>query len=315
MHRVLYNEGAQTLYFAPRDRHGRPSVATTPKYTIADLRHPDGSSDRTVQTQATADPSSETEPTVAAAGYTQADATRIDVSDASDFTEGREYLIQAADGQRESFILWRKDTSNNYLYARDELTHEYAIGSTVRAFELRATFPAAEANDETEVESGGGPYQVVWEYTIDGVLYLTPEIVWLTRYSVAPMLTESEVLIADPLIARSMGGIVSVSQAIAAATQDFVGELEAVGKDPSYFRATNAGKLAVRFKTLEYLRRWRATDRDDERADRYSDLYEKHVGNLITGRPPHGTVDVHPAHDDAEPGTNTDYGFSLLRRS
>ena len=316
-HRVLYNEGDQTLYFAPRDRHGRPSVATTPLYTIEDLRHPDTASDRTIQAQATATVGTETETTSAAAGKGQADATKITVTDASDFTEGREYLIQDADGDRESFILWKIDTSGNLLYAREDLQGAYASGATVRAFEMQATFPTAEAADETEVEGGGGPYQVLWEYTINGEKYLTPELIWLTRYSVQPMVTKAEVLMRDPVITRRLNTSgINIETAIAAATQDFVAEIEASGKTPDYYRTANTGKVAVTHKALHYIHLWMPTERDSELADYHEERYRRHVDNILTGRPPDGTVEVDRINNEAASGTEAGtYTLPFVRRS
>lgn len=316
-HRVLYNEGAQTLYFAPRDRYGRPSVATTPLYTIEDLRHPTTGSDREIVAQTTATVGSETETTGAAAGRGQADATKITVTDASDFTEGREYLIQDADGDRESFILWKVDTSNNFLYAREELTGSYASGATVRAFEMQASFPAAEAADETEVEAGGGPYQVLWEYTINGEKYLTGEIIWLTRYSVQPMVTKSEVLMRDPVASRRLNNAgISLDVAIAAATADFVAELESVGKEPEFYRTSNTGKVAVTHRALYYVHLWMPSERDEDLRDIHNEEYRRHVDNIITGRPPTTTVEVNRVGNDAKSGADAaSYTHGLIRRS
>lgn len=312
--RVLYNQGAQTIYFAPRDEHGRPSVATSPTYSIIDLRSPDGASDRTVQASASATVGSETETLTAAAGPSQADPTLITVTDASDFTEGREYLIHE-EGQRESFVALRVDSTNNKIYSATDLRNSYTTAATVQAFELQGTFPGAEANDEDEVEDGGGPYQVNWVYTVNGVKYLTPEIVYITRYSVAPLITEADVLTADPTMARRSAGIVPIHFAIKAATEDFVGAVEAGGRDPAYFRTSNAGKLAVRLKTLEYLHRWMGREQDHANADRFEDRYQAHMANLLAGRPPVGTVEVNPAHDDAPSGSSMDYGQPLIQRS
>ena len=96
------------------------------------------------------------------------------------FTAGNRYLVTAADGNREDIWLARIDSGTpKLLYSTSPLSRDYAVTTTtVRAFELEASFPDTEADDEQEIRDGGGPYQVTWSYTIDGRQYVVPQTVF-----------------------------------------------------------------------------------------------------------------------------------------
>lgn len=309
--RVLYGQGAQTLYFVPRDEYGRPSEATTPFATIVDLRKAEGASDRTVEARAAITVSSASEALTAAAGPSQADARLLTVADTSGFTEGRSYLLKKTDGQREQVTIERIDSATAF-HAQEPLEQDFAISDTLVGFELHVDFPSSEASDEGDFDDQGGPYQVLWEYTVNGQKYLVPEVIWLVRYSVVPLISVADVKGAFPTLASRINDRFGLERAVVMASQDYAGDLQAAGKSEVYLRAPLAGRKAQRCKAIEWALRWIG---DHEDADRWEDRYDKLMGDLLTGRAPVGTVEVDPVNDDAPAGSSKGYGQHLFRRS
>jgi len=316
-HIVLFAGGDQTLRFVPVDRHGDPNRITGATYGIVDLRRGTTDSDRTIVAAGTAAGLGAASTTLsAAAGPSQAYPDRLAVGSVASFVAGRTFIVEDADGERETFVLDRIDSSNLYLFARYPLRRDYASGATVRAVELEATFPEAEAADESDtVDSGGGPYQLTWSYSVGGEDYLVPEVVWVSRYTSQPLVTEQEVLLAHPPMASRIRGRFGVGDAIAVATQDFTADLEAAGVDVTYLRTTHSGLRACRAKALEYLFRWLGSEQDLTEADRWEKRYEATLANLTTGKSPQGTAKVSPSDDTAQAGTDAGYGMPIVVRS
>ena len=309
--RILYEQGEQTLYFVPVDQEGRPSVVTTPFATIKDLRKAVGSTGRAVLARAAVTVATATETLTAAAGPATADARKLTVASTTGFTAGRTYLLTKADGQREAFVVDRVST-DAAIYTRESLESDYAIGDTLRGLEMPAAFPSAEASEQGDFEDGGGPYQVLWEYTIDGQLYLVPEVVWTVRYSVVPLINAADVRAAYPTLSDRVGDRFQISRAVVMAAQDYAGDLQAAGMSEIYMQSGLAGKKAQRCKAIEWVLRWL---RDHEDADRWEERYDRIMGSLTTGRPPETTVQVSHVNDDAPAGSDQGYGMPLIRRS
>ena len=316
LHRVIHNEGAQTVRHVPLDKHARPTRVTGATYEIFRFSEDSDSSDRTLVAQTPAVMESVNQVLQCDAGPSQANPKIMDVESASAYTVGRTYLI-TQDGRGEAFICDRVDNINNEAYSRYELSRDYkAVLSSVQAIELEASFPSSEANDSDVLDEGDGlNYIVMWRYTIDNVDFRVPEQIELTRYSVAPFINEADVLLSYPTMSARARGRVTIKDAIQVATHDFVAMVEAAGKNPSYFRASNAALWAVRERAIEYLLRWMGTDADTEDADRRSDMFMKHMGDLLTGRPPHGTVQIRRDSDTATQGTDRSYGRPIFRKS
>lgn len=312
---VLFNEGAQTIRHVPVDRHGRVTRVVSPSYSIVDLRRSEDDTDRTVQasTAATVDSASTT--LTAAAGPSTSDARLLQVASASAFTEGHTYILRH-EGNRESFVVHRKDTPNNRIYTQTDLRNAWASGASVLGVEISGTFPATEADDELELEDGAGPYLVLWDYSINSAGYLVPETIWLSRYQIPPFIDEQYVLQAFPSFARSVRGDgPSVQLAIKVAHDDYVSELEAAGIDPAYMIPSTFAKTTVRMRALEYLFRWRQTEPDTVEADRWAERFDNAIRNIHTGRTPRGTVKIDPDSATAPAGPDLLDAHGYLIRS
>lgn len=308
-HRVIYAEGAQTLRHIPVDRQGRAVRVSSATYTMVDLRETEESADRAIAS-GNATIGSVSTLLTADAGPSALDSHLLPVTSAVGITAGHVYRVLAADGRSETFRVRRVDGLN--VYATHELAGDYGTTALVQDVEIAASFPAAEANDELELQDGAGPYQVTWEYTIDDQLYLVPEIVWLTRYSVQPFITEADVLVAYPTLGSLARRRVTISDGIAAATQDYVAEAESAGRDPTLYRATHLAKVAVRERVIEYVLRWCSKF---EEAAAHEQLWSRYVNQLFVGAPKPGTVTVSRTDNTATAGGDRRSQSRFIRRS
>lgn len=314
-HRVLFNEGAQAVRHVPLDRHSRPTRVTSAMFSIVDLRDGETGSDRTIASGSATIGTVDTLLT-AAAGPGQADPRRILVTSATGIVQARTYLLFAADGQRELVVVDRLDAGGLVVHGRTELRNDYTTTARLQDVEIAADFTEVEAAQEASLWNGGGPYQAVWEYTIDAQLYLVPETIWMTRTSVVPFVSEAEVLLAWPTLATRARHRASILDGIRAATEDFVAELEASSKDPADYRASNISKVAVRAKAIEYVLRWIGSgDADTAAADRHEEQYKRLVNQLVVGVPKVGTVTVDPSTNTATAGGDKLHGNAYIRRS
>jgi hypothetical protein len=311
---VLYGEGEQIITWVPRSMDGRVTRVGTASYTILDLRNTGddgtplvlaGPTDATVD-GAQADVSG-------AAGPRQADPTKIPVSNTAPFVEGRTYVV-SEDGQREEFTLHA--IGDGALFASADLARNYTDDAQVQGVQLQGVFPEGAADDPAELANGAGPFLAVWEYTIAGRVYTVPDPIWLTRYSLAPIATEADVITAAPGINRRLrGNGHSVSAAIRVAMEDYIAEIESAGRDPRYFITASAGKNAVRERALQYAHEWMRTGEDTMVAERHESRYKYLMRSLLNGRPDHGTVVIDRATNMAPPGTSKITGNRLFSRT
>lgn len=296
-HRIVYGQGAETLYHVSRDRHGRPTVVGSATYVILDMREGETSSQREVvaSTAATLDSGSAT--TSAAAGRSTADATLLTVDDASDFAEGDRILVAATDGGHRELATVHATTATT-INTRAPLSGVYASGSSVSGIEMSGVFPSSEANDADEtVEDGGGMYQIVWTYTIDGEVWNVAEPIWVTRYSLQPWATEEEVIRKHPAIKKRVSPT-TMSDALVHATEDVAAALEIVGKDPRQFRLGLAGRLAVIYGALAYIFDQFGGEEDARLAEKYEERSMYFREGLTTGRTPYQTQGHSLSHDE-----------------
>lgn len=308
-HRVIYNEGAQTLRHVPVDRRGRVAVVASATYSLVDLRERDDSDDRELAS-GSATVSTVNTLLTAAAGAGAADPTLIAVTSATGITAGHTYAMRAADGRVEAVLVARVSGTN--VYAAHDLVGDYTTSDSLLGVELSASFPSLPAADETSLWDAGGPYQVTWEYTVDDQLYLVPEIVWLTRYSVQPFVTEADVLLAYPTLgtrARLRG---TIATAIAAATQDYVAECESASKDPTLFRPTALAKVACRERAIEYVLEWCG---EPDAAEKHGEAWRRYINQILVGAPKTGAVTVSRDDDTAPPGSTRRQPQRFFRRS
>lgn len=295
-HRVIYNEGAQTLRHVPVDRRGRVVRVSSATYAIVDLRHPEDGSERAIASGSATVGAVSTALT-ASAGAGTADPAVIPVTSATGITAGHTYALSTATGRTESFVVARVDSLN--VYATHELVGDYTTSDSVVSVELTASFPSDEADEEPSVWDGGGPYQISWEYTIEDQLYLVPEIVWLTRYSVQPFVTERDVLTLHPTLGTLSRRRVTIPDAIAAATRAFVAEVESAQRDPTLYRPTNLAREAVCEKAVAFVLEW--CDRADDAAT-HDERFRRYVNQMLVGSPKTGAVTTSRADDSATAG-------------
>ena len=309
-HEILYSGGAQSIYHVPRDRDARASYVASATYQIVDLTRGEDDPDREIvaaATAATVDSTSTT--TDAAAGPGQSDARVIPVTSEAGFTVGHVYQISQDDT---SEVFQVAGTETGSLLAQHGLRNDYTTGATVRGIELAASFPSGEAADETDMKAGGGPYAVIWDYTIAGREYNPLEEIWVLRYSVQPIITETDVLRAWPLANDLARGRGSVVEAISVATEDFIARLEASGRKPELFHHSIVARVCVREKALAFLKRWQKQDED---ADRHDEAYARLMNDLTTGQFPERTAEVDHATATADKGGDKGYGMPRFRIS
>lgn len=283
--KVIYGKGAQIIYHLPMNRDGSiqrvPSGAT---YGIIDLRWGDSSAEHAVVAHGTsAGLSSVNTTTTATAGPAAADAKRVQLTSALSVVVGRTYLIQNSTGQCEAFTV--ATLSGTDAYTLTPLRRTYASGSAVLGLELEATFPALEANDEDEVESGGGRYLVVWDYEIAGEKYKVMQEHWLTRYSVQPFITSLDVLRVVPTFSSRTGERMPIGLAIAAAHEDFLSELERAQIGPAdiaYFIVQVTARKAVRDRAIAYIYRALGTQTDLDQAKEYDARWSHSMVSLLS---------------------------------
>lgn len=156
--RLIYNVTGQVLRHVPATRQASAT------WVLEDLLRSTTDAARTLDSGA-ATLDAATEPTLAIAGPTQANARLIDVASTSGFVVGTTYEIVNGDtGEGEYFELGGIDTDDT-LYVKHPLAGTYPIGSTVRGVELvTAAISAAVVQDEQRMQ-GDWPMRVVWTYT------------------------------------------------------------------------------------------------------------------------------------------------------
>jgi len=299
-HRVIYNQGEQTLYHVPMDRSKRVSRPTSATYSIVDLRRGEDDADREVvaETAATIDAVSTT--TDAACGNDQANANRIPLTSTTGIVENHTYLLQAADGTREPVRVVAIVT-NDYVESAYQLRAAYASGSTFKGVEIAGAFPAAEADDEDEVEGGGGPYLVEWAYTLSGFEHIQRDTVFIARGSMPHLATVEDMLLIMPNLDERYGDdSTPLERSLKQAHRAYSADLQVSGIDPAYYLAGEAGRQAV-----SHLAIWYLVHKDiGEDADTYREIYNKYFGSMTEGNMPQGTVTPSAIDDTATEGTS-----------
>lgn len=308
-HVVKFGQGAHTLRHVPMDEFGRPQRISSATYTIVDTREPEESAAREVvaSTAATLGSASTTLDETAGPTASHGDPNRIPVAAVTNFAAGRTYLLERADGSaRETVVVVGIDSANARLYSLYPVQHDYAVSDLIRACELEGTFPSDDASDEESLQDGGGPYQVLWIYTMNGRSWCVPEAIWLSRYDFAPLCTDVSVLTLNPMLADRGKGRFSVRMALSAAMDDLVAELMSANVEPAQYRLSPVITQAARHKAVEYMLRWCQTPADDARADIHRSEYRRLVDNLLTGKVGAHVVKLDQGSDTAAPSAQVD---------
>lgn len=307
---VLHGQGAITLRHVPQDRHKRPRIVASATYAIADLRYSEDSAERDVDSGAATIAAVNTAIT-AGAGPGETDPHRIIVTANTNIATGRSYLLVGADGNDELVSVRAIDTLNVYTHLA--LRQDFASGATLRAVELTASFPAAEANDDVEIETAPHPYQVVWTYTIDADIHVVDEIVWLSRTSGGPIVDELYVLNGYPTMGQRLRARADISSAITVATDDYNAEVTASGKDPRTFRGNETARVAVRARALQRCFEWCGGGEHDVRqAERYEAQFKYLMAQLLFGTPRPRTTTVDQPSNTATQDVKSSH--QILRR-
>lgn len=290
--RVIYNQGSQRISVVPIGRDGTPVVVDSGSdvtVSIQDLREPEDGSERFVLAETTVAQDTYSATLTGASGYSQADPHTIAV-DASSAVLRRPYLLLGADGRGELVHL-RSVNGSTAAQSLLPLRRNYAASDTIVGVELWATFPSATANDEDSVEANGGPYLVTWTYVSGGETIVLLTELWVDRCSIAPAIDEVFVLTAQPNLASRAR--TDVPDAIAAAWQDWLAEVQSSGRDPSLFPPSHTAKVAIRKLALAYLNRWvSGGESDNAYADSLESRAYEMFRDVLVDRAPQGQVEL-----------------------
>ena len=171
--------------------------------------------------------------TSAAAGPSVTQARRLSTASTTGAAIGDPAVVTAADGSREIIEIAAIST-NAYVEASTSLASAYASGSTVKGIKITAAIPDLVAADEDLLEQHH-PLRIVWEYTLDGVLYRAQHPVEFVRQASAdlalgPVLLELKTLYPD--IANRMPDGTSFDTVVARLGRSIRVDLRSRGIDP-----------------------------------------------------------------------------------
>ncbi len=283
MHKVIYNRGAQTLTHVPQDRLSRPTLVASATYRILDLTEGDTSAQREVVASTAATVDSFATTLSAAAGSTTANASLLSVYSVAGLAEGEKLLLSTVGGGlREQVTVLSVRTSS--IITQRPIRGSYGIADTLEGIEMSATFPLAVADDEDLAIRDNRDYYIVWSYTIDGEPWEVRESIDVERYSLASWIGPDDLILGHPSLAtRGKQGM--LHDALALATEEVAGELEASQVRPEYYRPTIAGRVAVRYLALHHIFRQFHGDADRDTSDMYRERYKQQIHQMIEGRP------------------------------
>jgi len=300
---VQYQQGAQVLRWAPVDSQGHTRRVTGATYTIVDLRESEGANARVVQASTPAVLDGTTWTLTAAAGPLQVNPRRMALDTVVGLERGRTLLLADTSSPDTEALVVGKINGLEVDTTRD-IMRSYAIGSTLRDSELQATFPAATADDQTSFENGGGPFQLTWTYTIDGVLVIAPVLVYITRYDFLALTTPDAALGLFPPLASRVGQNIPPEAAVREATKEIRVRYAAAGLDPELLRGGGTAQRAAEYKAVELMLLWMNNDADTATSEKFSDGYEMHMNDLLSGRPSRRTNRVDHDLAVSRPGTD-----------
>ena len=309
MFRVIYSETDQSVVRVPIDPVTGSPVLLDGTVSVSFFDKREAEAQELLGTSVVSQDSTSAYLT-ADAGFSQVDPTLLPVVP-SMVEVGHTYLME---GEGSSELVQVRQVTLTAAYAQNGLRGNYSASDAarLRGIELQATFPDLTADDDA-VKNGGGPYLVTWTYQHDGSTVIASDTAYLDRYSLAPPIDETYVLMANPTIHERARGRVSVSQAIAVSWQDYLAEVEGSGRDPSSLMVSNGAKVAIRHQALSYLLDWvSGGEADDTAAETHRKKYSAMMRNILTGEAPKGTVEIdRDTGASVKPAT----GFEFIRRS
>lgn len=310
-HRVRY--GVQkTLYHVPRDRYARVSVPTgTPAYSIVALWRHDEAEDREIVASTNTSVDSTTTTLDEDAGPAEANPKLLPVTSEADFIPGRRYLL--SQGTASEVVTCERTTTGQVL-VKQELRNAYTTGATLRGIEISATFPD-DAADEQDLEAGGGPYGIVWSYTINGVGYYPIEEAWVVRYDTIPLITTDYLSIHWPEMSSMTSNRWSPEDLIVAASDRIYADIEASNRDPHGLRHDRILSVCCVYRCIEIVHDHVKSEQAGEIATKYGDLADRLLRDLLTGQAPVRTAEIKQSTNTASQGGSKTYGLPIIRRS
>ena len=309
-HRVRFGV-AKTLYHVPRDRYARAAIASSPTFAVVALWHSEDSTEREIVAETVTTVDTTTTTLSDDAGPAEANPKLLPVASSVGFVAGRSYLL--VQGEVSQLVTCEGIDTGQFL-CKQEVRHPFTSGATLRGVEISASFPA-DAADEDDLEAGGGPYGIVWSYTIAGVGYYPIEEAWVVRYDAQPLITTADLERRWPEVASMVSTRWSLEDAIASASDDFLADIESSGRDPHGLLHSAVARVCVADKALEKLHRWSRSDRGDEYAEVLRMDYDRRVRDLLTGQTPVRTAEISHTTNTATQGGSRVHGQPIIRRS
>jgi hypothetical protein len=308
--RVLYGKGAQTLRVVPVDQQGRPRVASAATYGIVDLRRSETDTEREIVAAGTAgtlDGVSTT--TAAAAGFGTANPSKVALASTVGIEVGRHYLLRAAAGGEE--LVTVEEIGTGFVIT-GEIAKTFASGSAFLGIEVAATFPADEANDEDEVQNGGGPYALDMIFT-----GCTPQhqrfLVWLDRTTFRVPATIDDVLELEQTLASGAGRRVKIERALSRAAKDMQTELQLAGIDATRYLLGEVGRDYCVYRAAALVLETLPSEGASARATKHSERAAHLIATIIQGKPD-GVASPRRSDDTADPGRSME-ARGLFRRT
>jgi len=280
------------------------------------LREPESGADRTVQASGSATVDNVNLTLQAAAGPTQANPRLLQLDALTGLVEGHGYLLESSSAT-ELVVIEHLDSANNYAYTRDSIRNVYASNDTLRGVEVQGTFPSAEAADDDKLENGGGPYGIIWTYTIDGREYTPIDDAYVRRYTPHLLCTESDVLQSYPRLADRARNQINLSDAIATASRHARSELENADIRPELLAGSDTLTMASVYRTIATALRWLRSDSESDADDieHYEQQYRSLMRSLLNGQPPNRVTQIDNQEADADPGGRQISYNELIRPS
>lgn len=292
-HRVYFDKGDQTLYFALH-RDGAPMRVSGATYAIHDTRFDVSSDDYTIVppgTAATLDTVSTVLTTKAGKGTE--DKKIVTVSSTAGITPFRKYILTSPQGRVEE-IRVAAVTSATQLLASKGIQEEFPLGSTFKGFELSATFPSTAADDSDKLD--GFSWVIVW--TIAGhAPYREP--IHLERGEEAQLATLDDLKELDPHVSN-LG--VDVAQALSRAHKTFRVDILAHGANESDMLTGPIGVDAVVNLAAHYCYRNLGDEGGIEQklADQYLERYKTLLSHIVVGATKPQVVNLNKVDGTAE---------------
>lgn len=284
---VLYQGGDQAIRYIPLDAEMKPFVVSSASYRIDDLRFAIGDSNREIVDDTVVAQDATSTTLTADSGAGSANRTAVPVADTTGFVAGRQYLLI---GSEKTAIVQvaEVDAGGLRLALESKLVDSWSSGDTIRGIELEATFPSAEAEDEDDLEAGGGPYGVDFSY--DGIKRRV--IVWVRRHNIPVSATREDLVEFDPAIANHFGSMIQPERTIRAAVRSWISDLTAAGLDPTTYTSPVATE-AISCRALALA--WYALPGSEdgaERGKRHMERYASLVNNIKSGLDGKGVVET-----------------------